>query len=349
MSILILSASTLAAAFVLTTLVRRYAVGAQILDVPNARSSHEVATPRGGGIAIVLIVLIALPYFWFGTSLPHEALIVLGIGGAAVAAIGWCDDRAGVSAKWRLIVHLLAAAFVTWHAALLLSFAQPSFDVTLLLVAFPMSVLFITWVLNLYNFMDGIDGIAGVEAVTVAGVVAILLWWVGEHDWAMLSAVVASASMGFLAWNWPPAKIFLGDIGSGFLGFILATLAVLTWIDTLIPIWTWLILLGVFVVDATVTLLRRALRRESLHHAHRSHAYQHAARRFGGHRPVTIAVLLINLLWLAPLGAAATFWSSRALLFLAIAWCPLVALCFYFRAGLPDEELNSIESPRGVS
>jgi Fuc2NAc and GlcNAc transferase len=184
--------------------------------------------------------------------------------------------------------------------------------------------------------MDGIDGLAGMEAATVAGVGGLIMLWQGEAGWASLAAVVALASAGFLALNWPPATIFMGDAGSGFLGFTLAALAMLTWIDTGMTLWPWLILLGIFIVDASLTLLRRALRRERVHEAHRSHAYQHAARHYGRHLPVTVAALLVNLFWLAPWAAAATIWPSWGLGFLLVAWTPLLLISLRFKAGLPE-------------
>lgn len=326
-----------AAAFVLTALVRRYAVATDLLDVPNRRSSHSEPVPRGGGLTIVAIVLLALPLLWFEKVLDLRPVLALGVGGLAVAAVGWWDDRNEVPAHWRLLVHLLAAVFVLAMAGGIPSLASPAVGSGLGLMGTVGAVLFIAWVLNLYNFMDGIDGIAGVESVSVAGIAGLLLYYVGEPGWALLSAVVSLASLGFLAWNWPPAKIFMGDAGSGFLGFVLGAMVVLTCIDTPLTVWVWLILLGAFVVDASLTLIRRALRGERVYEAHRSHAYQHAATQLGAHKPVTIAILSIDFMWLGPWAFAATIWRSWGALFVAAAWLPLVLLCLRFRAGLPEE------------
>jgi Fuc2NAc and GlcNAc transferase len=320
----------------LTLLMRRYALAAQLLDVPNARSSHTTPTPRGGGLAIVAVVLVGLPILSLTNDLGLAPMLALWLGGAGVAAVGWLDDRLDVAAHWRLLVHLAAASLLLVLAGGAPALSLPWVHWSWGLFGSVILVLLTTWILNLFNFMDGIDGIAGVEVVSVAGVAAALLWWLGAPGWAAVSALVALASAGFLLLNWPPASIFMGDAGSGFLGFTLAALLLLTWVATPLSLWTWLILLGVFIVDATVTLLRRALRAERVHEAHRSHAYQHAARRLKAHRPVTVAVMLINLLWLTPWAVMTLIWPDLGIVFLAVAWLPLVLVCLHLRAGLPE-------------
>ncbi len=328
--------AALPAALLLTLLVRRYALAAQLLDLPNARSSHTTPTPRGGGLAIVVVVLAGVPVLGLQNNLGMSAMLALWLGGAAVGGVGWLDDRFEVAAQWRLLVHLGAASLLIFLAGGAPALALPWGDWAWGLFGSVVLVLLTTWVLNLYNFMDGIDGIAGVEAVSVAGAVAALLWWLGEPGWAAISALVALASAGFLVLNWSPASIFMGDAGSGFLGFTLAALLLLTAIATPLNLWSWLVLLGAFIVDASITLLRRALRAERVHEAHRTHGYQHAARLLGSHQPVAVAVLLINLLWLTPWAVLTIFWPTLGIVFLAAAWSPLVIACLRLRAGLPE-------------
>jgi Fuc2NAc and GlcNAc transferase len=147
------------------------------------------------------------------------------------------------------------------------------------------------------------------------------------------SLILAGASLGFLLWNWPPAKIFMGDVGSGFLGFILGVLALYTPTFSRMSFWSWLILLGVFLVDATVTLLVRAARRERLHIAHRSHTYQRLARKLQSHQKVTLGVLAINIFWLFPLAFAATRHPAQGAWLTVLAMVPLVAICVWSRVG----------------
>jgi Fuc2NAc and GlcNAc transferase len=193
------------------------------------------------------------------------------------------------------------------------------------------------WLLNLYNFMDGIDGIAGTECLTVcAGGVALAALQQRWDGTMLVPAILGAAALGFLIWNVPPARIFMGDAGSGFLGMMLGVLA----LDAahLAPgsLWCWLILLAVFTTDATVTLVRRVLRGARPHEAHRTHAYQHASRQFRGHRPVIIAVATLNIGWLFPLALAVQAAKLDGAFALLIACAPLVWLAFRYNAGVPE-------------
>jgi Fuc2NAc and GlcNAc transferase len=191
--------------------------------------------------------------------------------------------------------------------------------------------------LNLYNFMDGIDGIAGVEALIV-GVGGTVIYWLAGLPLAGdvgLPALLAATALGFLVWNFPPAKIFMGDAGSGFLGLMLGALSLQAAVARPVLLWCWLVLLGVFIVDATVTLIRRLLRGERVYEAHRSHAYQHASREFGAHRPVTLAVAVLNVFWLLPWAMVISSGRVDGVVGLVVAYIPLLALALRFRAGLP--------------
>ncbi|OYT94363.1 MAG: glycosyl transferase [Pseudomonas sp. PGPPP3] len=181
--------------------------------------------------------------------------------------------------------------------------------------------------------MDGIDGIAGVEAVTVCLGGALLYWLLGQGSLALLPLLLAAASAGFLYWNFPPAKIFMGDAGSGFLGLVLGILSLqAAWAAPQL-LWCWLILLAVFVVDATFTLLRRLIRGDKVYEAHCSHAYQYASRRHGRHLPVTVAVLAINLIWLLPLALLVGMGYLDGLPGFLLASGPLIFLVIKYDAG----------------
>jgi Fuc2NAc and GlcNAc transferase len=166
------------------------------------------------------------------------------------------------------------------------------------------SVVAIAWCCNLYNFMDGIDGIAGSEGVIVGLTGGWLLWRAGAADLALVSFLIGAASAGFLVWNWPPARLFMGDVGSGLLGFLFGALAVASVERGAVPLVSWLLLLGVFVFDATATLLRRMIAGERWYAAHRSHAYQRAVQSGLSHRTVTLTTVVINIV-LAALAAVA--------------------------------------------
>ena len=318
-----------------TWLVRRYALKRSILDIPNQRSSHVVPTPRGGGVAIVLSFIIALPVVFWGGWIDDNAALALGGAGCMVAFIGFLDDHRHVPARWRLLVHAVAASWALyWLGGLP---ATPIGDTLFQWgwLGLPIGLLYLVWMLNLYNFMDGIDGIAGVEALTSSISVVLICGLLGRWQEAVLPLLLAVSVAGFLFWNFPPAKIFMGDAGSGFLGLLVGLLSLqMAWVDPQL-VWIWLILLGVFLVDASVTLLRRLVRGVRVYEAHREHAYQHASRRFKGHRPVTLAVAMINLFWLLPLASWAAL-KGDIWLVLPLAYAPLIWLAFKYHAGLAE-------------
>ncbi|WP_407315703.1 MraY family glycosyltransferase [Pseudomonas sp. nanlin1] len=319
--------------WLLTGRLRQYAIAKSIIDIPNSRSSHTVPTPRGGGGAIVVVYLGSLPLLTLLGVLPWSVTWGMVGAGGMVAVLGFLDDRGHIAARWRLLGHFSASLWLlVWLGGLpILDIAGFSLDLGWF--GHALALLYLVWLLNLYNFMDGIDGIASVEAICV-GLGATVLYIAGGLP-SMLFAPLALAVtvMGFLYWNFPPARIFMGDAGSGFLGITLGGLSLhAAWAAPQL-LWGWLILLGVFVVDATLTLLRRLARGEKVYEAHRSHAYQFAARHYGRHLPVTLAVMLINTCWLLPIAIIAVVWRVDGLTSLALAYLPLVVLAIRFRAG----------------
>ena len=329
--------ATFTAAFLLTGWLRRFALSRNLVDVPNERGSHAVATPRGGGVAIVLAVLAALPLLWWRGALPVGMLWALLGGGGLVAAVGWLDDHGHVAPRWRLLAHFSAASWALVWLGGLPPLPLLGFEVDFGWAGHGLALIYLVWLLNLYNFMDGIDGIAGIEAVTVClgGVVLYLVSSGGGDQW-LTPLLMASAVTGFLVWNFPRARIFMGDAGSGFVGLLLGLLSLQAgWLSQDL-FWGWVILLGAFVVDATVTLLRRLLRGERVYEAHRSHAYQRAARGLGSHIPVTLAFGMINLLWLLPMAVLVAAGRIDGLLGVTLAYAPLVWLALRYHAGKVD-------------
>ena len=320
---LLLGVTSLLASAVLTALVRRLALAHGVLDIPNERSSHSSATPRGGGVAIVVTATAAVLVLAAQGNVPRDVCVALVGGGIAAAAVGFVDDRFSVPAGVRLAMHLLAAAWAVYWLGGLTAVRLGDHIAPLGWVGGVLAVLGIAWALNLFNFMDGIDGIAASEAVFVAGAGALLSAG-GGAGVTDAAAVFACACAGFLFWNWPPARIFMGDVGSGYLGYVIAVLALAAARENPVALWAWLILGGVFFVDATVTLLRRLLRGERVYEAHRSHAYQWLARRWGSHAKVTCAVLIVNVLWLLPCAVFATRRPSLAAATVIVAFTPLV-------------------------
>lgn len=317
----------------LTGGLRRYALSRSLMDIPNARSSHRVPTPRGGGVAIVASFLLAIPLLAVSGGASWSLTCALLGAGAGIAVLGFLDDHGHIAARWRLLGHFCGAAWVLFWLGGLPPLTLFGFSLDLGWFGHLLAAVYLVWLLNLYNFMDGIDGIASVEAICVCAGGALLYALIGEWHAAAVPVVLAVAVAGFLFWNFPPARIFMGDAGSGFLGITLGVLSLqAAWLAPQL-LWSWLILLGVFIVDATFTLLRRLLRGDKVYEAHRSHAYQYASRQFGWHLPVTLAVGGINLFWLLPIALWAGLGRVDGLLALAIAYLPLLWLAVRFRAG----------------
>jgi UDP-N-acetylmuramyl pentapeptide phosphotransferase/UDP-N-acetylglucosamine-1-phosphate transferase len=285
----------LGASLGLTGLLRRWLLRRQILDQPNERSSHRAPTPRGGGIAVLAVLLPA----W---ALIEPALWPQLLAALALAVMGWWDDLRGLAAWPKLAVQVAAVAL---GLCFLLPVGDGQFSGGLLPQPFDLILAGLAWLwfVNLFNFMDGIDGIAGGEAACIAlGLAAIALWIGGLGDLAPLSLALMGAVLGFLYWNWHPARIFLGDVGSQALGYLVGFLLLRAagegaWVAALIlPLYFW--------ADASVTLLRRIAAGENILAAHAQHFYQRSLRLGRRHDQVAGPVLLLNLvLILLALGA----------------------------------------------
>ncbi len=329
-------AAVVGSAFALTGLARTLCVRYGLLDAPNARSSHTIATPRGGGLAIAASVLVSLGILARQHLLSMHLATAILFPGATLAALGFLDDRHSLPRSVRFMVQSACVAWflVAWGI-------PPSIDAPIVddypIVVWPLTFVAMLWLINLFNFMDGIDALAASEAVffgLAAGLIILLRGTFDESAW--LAGVVAASAFGFLVWNWPPARIFMGDVGSLFLGFMLGSFAVVANQTAGLPVTVCLILMGIFVVDATITLVRRALRTSKFYEAHRTHAYQFASRKVGSHRTVTLAAAAINAFWLFPLALAVSFDYMHGWLGVSIAYAPLIWLALRFRAGVAD-------------
>ncbi|MBF0353664.1 MAG: glycosyltransferase family 4 protein [Alphaproteobacteria bacterium] len=291
-----------------------------ILDRPNERSSHSVPTPRGGGLAVMAVVLGGWAFLALREGAPAR-LGVLILASLVLIGVSWLDDRrpGGMSPLWRLIVQI---------GAVLLGLAAlppgPVFQGLLPGWLDVVATAFLwLWFLNLFNFMDGIDGITGVETIAIASGMALMVNLAALHpDLAALSLVLAASALGFLVWNWHPARIFLGDVGSVPLGFLLGWLLL-----TLASLGQWaaaLILPAFYLADATITLFRRALKREKIWQAHRSHFYQRAVQQGWSHAQVSARIGFTN----AALIAMAATSLERPLAALLAAAALIVGLLF---------------------
>lgn len=263
----------------LTIMIRKLAIH----DHPNERSSHKVAVPTGGGLSIVVAFYSGLLLFYFNGQVTENLFYAL-LSGLLLAGVSFIDDMIELSPKLRLFSQLLSliSAFYFLNVFNTYDWYQSLF--------FVMSAL---WLINLYNFLDGIDGYAGSEAIYVS-LAAFLLY----HD--NLFILIALAVGGFLLFNWQKASIFMGDVGSTFLGFVFAIMAIYYYHD-MSDLFVWFVLLGLFIFDATTTLIRRALQKEKLSMAHKKHAFQRVLQSGFSHQKIVLIAMGINLACFIPL------------------------------------------------
>jgi Fuc2NAc and GlcNAc transferase len=310
----------------------------RLLDIPNDRSSHAQPTPRGGGLALTLAHLVGVTVAALLGQASSELVVALLGGGLAVAIVGFLDDHGHVRASLRLTCHFLAFVWAAWWLGGLPPVDFGWGQVNLGMAGTLLLLLYLAWFLNLFNFMDGIDGIAGMQALTMCVTAALLLHLVGAGGAVVLPIVLlAAATVGFLAWNWPPARIFMGDVGSGYLGYALGVLALWTVVEGWLTPWVWLILGGAFLADATVTLFVRAKAKVPLVEAHRSHAYQRLSRLWCSHSRVTLVYVAVDLAWLAPWAWVAAVYPALGALASVVALLPLFVVVAVLGAGQPDE------------
>jgi Fuc2NAc and GlcNAc transferase len=313
-------------------LIYRHATRLGVVQDPNERSSHERPTPSGGGLGIVAGGTLGGAYAMW--SMPGSAFVVAVLA-LALGIIGYIDDRRQVPAAARLIAQLLLVASMVWalQPVSLADAVGLPLPVELAVIAIVIAAVY--WI-NVFNFMDGIDGLAASQAIFMIGAAILLVFDTTAAGWSPLILwlfAIAAATFGFLLLNWPPAKIFMGDAGSTYLGFMIAFAAPATIAAGWLTVLQWLILGALFISDATITLIRRALRGEPVMHAHRLHAYQHLARRWQNHLPVTLVYTGINVFWLLPLAWFVGEAPSSGPVAVATAYLPIALLLLLAGAG----------------
>jgi Fuc2NAc and GlcNAc transferase len=299
-------------------LVRAHASRLRLIDRPNARSSHTVPTPRGGGLGIVAAsvcgILLLRP---LGIALPVSESTALVAGGLFVAAVSFVDDLWSLHPLVRLAVHVLAAVFALQLVGGIVAVGFTAGGaVGLGMAGAAVTVLWIAGLTNAYNFMDGTDGLAGAQGVVAAGAWALVAWLAGRADLALVALLLCGSSAGFLLHNWSPARLFMGDVGSAFLGYTLAVMTVIAARQDAVAAMAGPLVLWPFIFDPVFTLARRARRGEHLMTAHRSHLYQRLVATGWTHQRVCS---LYTLLALCGAGSAAAMVTSQW-------WAPAFAL-----------------------
>ncbi len=298
---------------------------AGLVAVPNERSLHDHPVPHTGGLAILASILVGAPVAAVGYgTVPPAGWTAIAAGALLVAGVSLVDDWRGLSPLIRLAVHLAAAVLLAGAGFLLpldrvISPSQTSTVLTVLA-----TVVGVVWMTNLYNFMDGMDGFAGGMTVFGFGFLAAFGVLGNEPFYAAVMAVISGGALGFLAWNFPPARIFMGDTGAATLGFLAAASALWGVRDGLFPFWVPVLVFSPFIVDSSVVLLRRLLRGERVWQAHRSHYYQRLVQAGWGHRKTVLVEYVLMLL----AGLSALIFRDldpAGLVLLLVAWASLYA------------------------
>ncbi len=319
--------------FLVTYVVIRYAAKFNLFQEVNHRSSHIKPTPGGGGIGFVIASSITYLSANLPLNLEISSFIILAL---ILSVLGYVDDKKHLPVRVRFITQFLVLACGIYFIGSLPEFRLFIIDFSGIALSLLAMILGLWW-LNLFNFMDGTDGIAASQALIML-VLALLLGWYQHDGFASTSIflwmlIICGALVGFLLLNFPPAKIFMGDTGSLWLGFVLFSTALLTIKDGWLAYEPWIIMGALFVTDATVTLMIRMIKRESWREGHRDHAYQRLSRYWGGHLPVLLFVIAVNLFWLAPLAWLTIQLPDISGVIAFISYIPIILGCIWVSTG----------------
>lgn len=273
--------------FLLTYVIRYFALKNRIISIPNERSLHDVPTPVGGGLAIVICWYVGLSLlFFFG--LIEQGLYFALMSGILLTIVSFIDDIISLKPSIRLFFQFITSIIAFYFLGGLRQFIIPGIEMNYLFLMYPLAIIGMVWFINLFNFMDGVDGFASIEAVTICLVMYFL-------SGSIINLLLVACISGFLFWNWPKAKIFMGDVGSTQLGFILVVLGIYFHNTYQFSILNWIMISSPFWFDATFTLFRRWRNKEKLSEAHRKHAYQRIVQAGFSHLKVDICLIIINV------------------------------------------------------
>ena len=315
-------------AFVLSFLgvyfLKKSALRLKIVAIPNKRSLHNKVTPRGGGVIIAIVFLAFLLFFYITRQIMVAEFLVLFGGGLIMAVTGFLDDILELKASIRFIIQFFAVGWgIYWIGGI------PStvfFERLPILhgIANAITVVALVWFINSFNFIDGIDGLATSSAIFFSLSTGGYFLWQGIEPYGSLLIVLAACSLAFLCFNWPPAKIFLGDAGSNFFGYLFGAMVLITVKNGNLSIWTWLIILAYLITDTTTTTFLRLCLVKGWYHTHRSHAYQNLARVLDNHKFVTCLITGINVFYLLPLAYLSIQYQQYAWLVFAASVIPIL-------------------------
>ena len=303
------------------------AINKNILAVPKDRSLHSVEIPKGGGIIIGATFLAGLFILRLIDIVPSELALALLGGGTILVIVGFIDDLREVEPLARFAIQFLVSFWALYWLG-----GMPEIDIGpwILKQSWILQILGslgIVWFINLFNFMDGVDGMLASNASLFSLVGASALLWLGHSSISVTLILLVASLAGFLIYNWPPARVFMGDSGAGFIGYILAVIALYSVSEGMLNFWTWIILMGYFVADTTTTMvIKIATVPGWFYEEHRSHAYQQLALMWKDHRQVTLVVLGITMFWMVPLALLSLRLQQNTVIIAMIALAPVVIL-----------------------
>jgi len=298
-------AATAAVSFLSCRLAMRLAVQTGMIVQPGARQSHQQATPTGGGLGIVFTILLSTLFIHFIQPLPEFWCFNVVPGILLLAFVGWLDDKKPVASVVRLLVQFIVSLWLLQFAEYL-DLAQHAVLIALITIT-------VVWVMNLYNFMDGSNGMAGFQGVFCATVFAALFAFGGQSGMALIALIVAAACSGFLPLNFPNARIFMGDVASVPLGFIFAAFAVYGVNAGVFNWWVPILVMSVFIVDASLTLAARVIHQEQWYTAHKQHVYQRLIEQEWSHSQVLMVYQAINVMMVLPALVLVTMYPQYAI------------------------------------
>jgi Fuc2NAc and GlcNAc transferase len=313
---------------------RKFAIYFGIIDMPTERSQHAVPMPRGAGICFYIGFTLTLAVLYFMGELSIHFTYPIFLGGSMVMLLGYWDDLKSLPASVRLFVQLLSSIFIV---ALLTNGFVNDIEISFL-PSWPwltsmFCILYVAWFVNLYNFMDGSDGLATLTGIFGAGIISIVSFVQNNNDLAIIYASLAFSLLAFLTLNWHPAVVFMGDSGAYFLGFIFGAFALLSKLVYEASLYVHLIVFGMFVVDATWTLIRRGVRGEKVYRPHKQHAFQKLVAAGWTHPQVAFLYVGIMLLWLSPMTLFTLVYPMYSFHFLVVAYLPIFFFVLWAQAG----------------
>jgi Fuc2NAc and GlcNAc transferase len=315
-------------AFVLSFLgvyfLKKSALRLKIVAIPNERSLHNKVTPRGGGVIIAIVFLVFLLVFYIAKQIMLAEFLVLFGGGLIMAVTGFLDDILELKASIRFIIQFFAVGWgLYWIGGIPSTVFFERLPI-LYAIANAVAVVALVWFINSFNFIDGIDGLSTSSATFFSLSIGGYFLWQGIEPYGSLLIVLAACSLAFLCFNWPPAKIFLGDAGSNFFGYLFGAMVLITVKNGNLSIWTWLIILAYLITDTTTTTFLRLCLVKGWYHTHRSHAYQNLARVLDNHKFVTCLITGINVFYLLPLAYLSIQYQQYAWLAFAASVIPIL-------------------------